>query len=342
MAQAYGQKSSADLEREVNEQRSRVETRIGEIRERLSPGQLVDEVLSYTKDGGGKFAANLGQQITANPLPTALVAVGLAWLIGSNVTGGAVPQPRFGTAYSGAGDDSFARATDAGLKRIGHTSDDSGQWWSEFQSESGAKYKAASDSLGRRAGQFTDETGRSFSGFVDDAGNRVRQFLDESGNVLDDAMGWASSSWQGVQRGLGEHAQGVADTAAQVGSNVASGARRLADNVGGTVQSQADQLTRGVSNLFNQQPLVVGALAFAAGAALGATLPHTEQEDQLLGEHADKLRRQAAEAAGQMYREGKEQATEVYGQVTDKAGRLYEETKQKVADLGAAPSDNVH
>ena len=53
-----GQKSSAELEREVSAQRDRVEARIGEIKDRLSPGQLIDEVLSYTKDGGGKFASN--------------------------------------------------------------------------------------------------------------------------------------------------------------------------------------------------------------------------------------------------------------------------------------------
>src|SRR3954465_5580220 len=87
MASMNGQKTSADLEREVSEQRDRVEARIGEIKERLSPGQLVDELLSYSKDGGGKFASNLGQQLTANPLPAALIGVGVAWLIGSNANG---------------------------------------------------------------------------------------------------------------------------------------------------------------------------------------------------------------------------------------------------------------
>ena len=42
MANTNGTKSSADLEREAQAQRDRIEARIGEIRERLSPGQLVD------------------------------------------------------------------------------------------------------------------------------------------------------------------------------------------------------------------------------------------------------------------------------------------------------------
>ena len=70
-------KSSAELEREVQAQRNRVEARIGEIKDRLSPGQLLDEALAYTKDGGSHFASNLGHTISANPLPAALLGVSL-------------------------------------------------------------------------------------------------------------------------------------------------------------------------------------------------------------------------------------------------------------------------
>ncbi len=50
-------KSSAQLEREVEQQRDRVEARLSEIKERLSPGQLLDEALAYTKNGGANFAS---------------------------------------------------------------------------------------------------------------------------------------------------------------------------------------------------------------------------------------------------------------------------------------------
>src|SRR3569833_3359062 len=76
-------KSSAQIERELDAQRNRIEARIGEIQERLSPGQLLDEALNYTKNGGAHFTSNLGQQLSANPMPAALVGIGLAWLIAS-------------------------------------------------------------------------------------------------------------------------------------------------------------------------------------------------------------------------------------------------------------------
>ena len=342
MTSINGQKSSADLEREVNEQRDRVEARIGAIKDRLSPGQLIDEVLSYTKDGGGKFANNLGQQITANPLPAALVGVGLAWLIASHVA-----PPQQGVARSSSYDDDvdypYAKVPTGGLRRVSHSSDDAGQWWSEFETGTGSRYKAQADSLGRRAGHFSDETGKKFSGFIDDAGNRIRQFQDESGNMLDDAKGWASHNWNDMRRGIGEQVKGAASSASQFGSNLMSGGRDLSGNLSNTVQTGSDQLTRQITSLFDQQPLIAGALAFAAGAALGAALPHTAQEDQLIGQQADKVRGKAAEAAGSLYDQGKQKAAEVYDDVRDKAGQVYGDTKDQVTDLarGAATDGSV-
>lgn len=329
-----GSRSSADLEREVNEQRNRIEARIGEIRDRLSPGQLLDEALSYTKHGGAQFASNLGQQVSANPLPAALVGIGLAWLMASNMNGGG-QQPMPSRRSPQPPEDAYhpyAVVPGGAVTRTSHKADEAGEWWSEFQTETGSKFKARSDSLGNRAGHFVDESGKTFAGFIDSAGNRVRQFRDEGGNMLDDAMGWANHSWHDAQQGVGRAMHGVASGA----ERLVSGTRQLSGNLGGTMQSQADQMSRQLVSLYEQQPLIAGALAFAAGAALGAILPHTAQEDELIGEQADEVRRRASETAGQLYRQGKEQASEVYEEATDKASRLYGETKDRVAEVAGS------
>src|SRR5215217_6826033 len=81
MTHATG-RTSADLQREIDADRQRIEQRIGAIQERMSPGQLVDEVIAYAKDsGGGEYVSNLGKALKANPLPVALMGVSLAWLM---------------------------------------------------------------------------------------------------------------------------------------------------------------------------------------------------------------------------------------------------------------------
>ena len=82
--------------------------------------------------------------------------------------------------------------------------------------------------------------------------------------------------------------------------------------------------------VFDRQPLVAGALAFAAGAALGATLPSTPQEDALVGSQADAVKRKATVAAGEAYNEGKRQVAETFGQVSDKAAELYGDAKDRI------------
>ena len=74
-------KTAAELEAEIEMQRNRVSDTIDEIQDRLSPGQIVDQLMSYTKGGAGDFAQNMGKSMMSNPLPVALLGVSLAWLM---------------------------------------------------------------------------------------------------------------------------------------------------------------------------------------------------------------------------------------------------------------------
>lgn len=332
----YENKSSAELEREVEAQRNRVEARLGEIKDRLSPGQLLDEALSYTKHGGAHFASNLGSQISANPIPATLVGIGLAWLISSNASG-------HGQSHGhAAGYDEqnypYANIGTGGLKRISHSADETGQYWSEFETSSGKRYKAKADKLGARAGHFTDEAGKMFSGFIDETGSRVSDFRDEAGNMLEDARSWASHNWHDLRHAVSSGVHSATSAARHAASGLMSGTQ----NLGSGVQQQGDMLSRQIASLFDQQPLVAGALAFAAGAALGATLPHTQQEDQLLGEQGDKVRREAGKAAANLYERGKEEAAGIYEDVSEKAGDLYGEAKDRLNNLGGSSSQSRH
>ena len=46
---------------------------------------------------------------------------------------------------------------------------------------------------------------------------------------------------------------------------------------------------KGSSSFFERQPLVMGALALAVGAAVGGALPRTRTEDELFGKESDRL-----------------------------------------------------
>jgi ElaB/YqjD/DUF883 family membrane-anchored ribosome-binding protein len=305
-------KTSAALEREIELQRSRVENTIDQIQQKLSPGQLVDELLAYSKGGGGEFVASLQRNVTANPLPVALLGVSLAWLM-------AKPA---GSNDHDAQEEHYPVMVVSGssLQRLGKTTDEQGRHFSEFTDDAGKKYRAQTDSLGNRAGHFADEAGSLFSGFTNAAGERIETFRDEAGNLLDEATGWASHTWQKA-RGIMRDASDTARSQADSGKQQAAGAAHFA-------QGQLDNLNRTVFGHFRDQPLVGGALAFALGAALGASLPHTPQEDDLIGDTADALKGKVGQAAADLYEQGKEKASELYESASEKVGEIYEQAKE--------------
>jgi hypothetical protein len=308
-------KGSAELEREVEAQRNKVESTIGEIKERLTPGQLVDEVLSYTKHGGAHFAANLGNTVSANPLPAALLGVSLVWLMAGPKLAMGNGQAHHIDGWPRSDGRNYRAVRGSSLQRLSHGVDDSGLWYSEWTDDGGAKYRARSDKAGNRMGHFLDESGRQFAGFFDEAGNRISEFRDEAGTVLDQATGWANHAWQDVTEQVGHQVEHLARSASRMSRDV---------------QAEASRVTRSAVHMLEDQPLILGALAFAAGAGIGAALPPTRQEDELIGEASDEVRREAGHLAADLYERGKEKASETYEDLSSKAGDIYQDAKGKL------------
>ena len=74
--------SSRELEHRAETDRNRIAETLNRLRERMSPGQLVDQAVEYARSNGGvDFARNLSNQAKANPIPVVIMAVGLGWLI---------------------------------------------------------------------------------------------------------------------------------------------------------------------------------------------------------------------------------------------------------------------
>jgi len=97
--------NTQQLEEKSDSERLEMEQTIVELRTRLSPGQLIDELLAYTKDGGGEFLSNLGRQATANPLPVTLIGAGLSWFLfskGQSQSTGAQSSTGSARGYNGS------------------------------------------------------------------------------------------------------------------------------------------------------------------------------------------------------------------------------------------------
>jgi len=99
---------SARLEREAEETLWQLSGTLEELRGRMTPGRVVDQVIDYTRDSpGADFLRNLGKEVRQHPMPLVLVGIGILWLLlASNRTSRAV--------IASAADQLTAKAEDIG------------------------------------------------------------------------------------------------------------------------------------------------------------------------------------------------------------------------------------
>ncbi len=269
-----GNRSAAEIERDVETTRARVSGTLEELREKASPGQLFEQALDYARHSGGPdFARNLGQSIRDNPIPVLLIGAGIGWLM--------MAGPSSGGNGQGWRHDRDVRTRRGGTAHAGAPQRDD-------------NLSSAARGVGAAAGRAASAASEAAAG----------------GSA---AVG---SAYEGVAHGaarLRETAGDVADAAA----GTLRDAREVATE---NLAWAREETRRGLHWLTDEQPLVLGAVGLAVGAALGAILPGTEAENRLMGEARDDLVSRGTEAVEEGYRQAKEAVSEEVERARERIG----------------------
>jgi hypothetical protein len=71
-----------EIEADLDGNRARLSDTLDKLQNKLSPRELFDQAFNYAraKGGGDEFTSNIKQTVARNPLPAALIGLGLAWL----------------------------------------------------------------------------------------------------------------------------------------------------------------------------------------------------------------------------------------------------------------------
>jgi hypothetical protein len=266
MSELQDTRSPEQIQRDIRQTRTEMSETLDAIRDKFSPGQLLDQALTYFKssnsgDGTGvgeaasQWASNLGDTIKQNPVPVALIGAGLAWLMmggGSRRTARPGPHPHLYDAYDAPVYDAY----DAPVSMAHGAQEHSG----------------------------------------------------------------------GLKERAGEMASGVQERMSAAGERVGAMAASARERVGDTadrLRHQARQQGGKTQETFNylrdEQPLVLGALGFALGAALGAGLPPTQREDELMGETRDQVVQRAQELGEEQLDKAKQVASAASSAALDQA-----------------------
>ncbi len=245
-------KSSADVEREVEDARGRIDQTVEALKDKMQPKELFDEATRVMSGASNKVLTTAVEQLKENPIPIALIGLGVAWLAISQtrrtprgVTGEMANGEGYYPTYEGYDEDEGVRA------------------------KVRAKAQAAKAKLAQTA-----ETAKQ----------RLSDATHVAGEGVTDAKARASQALHAAQGKAGEY--------------------------GRYAKQRFD-------NTLETEPLVIGALGLAVGAAIGAALPSTPVERRYFG----PARSKAADAAKAQLEGVKEVASRAYGQVKDELHR---------------------
>jgi hypothetical protein len=274
--------SSEQLEKQSERSRAEVEQTLQELKARLTPGQLVDEVLCYAKDGGTHFMSNLGKQAAANPLPVTLIGAGLAWLL-----------------FGGK-----SRDEDDSIRRYNQS----------WDVESHERYSGNGSHLAEKAGETYESAKRGLADMAHSAGST----RESAKRGLSDMAHSAGSTMESAKRGLGDMAHSASSAASRIGhaaSDAYETAAEKAARAASSVKESALELERKTMNIAREvgdrvmaEPLALVGIGLALGAILGAAVPNTEAENRLMGDAAEKMRHQATDLAAEQLDKAKDAA----------------------------------
>jgi hypothetical protein len=208
-------------------------------------------------------------------------------------------------------------------------------------------------------GELVYEAWTLFRGGSSSSVNRIWRIAKQypmPASIITVGLGWmAYETARGSdERAAGRYGARYADEPSAVESarhGVSSAARRTTDaasaaiDTTGELAAQARDAARTrLWKTLEEQPLIVGAAALAAGTLVGLLLPSTRAEDELMGEARDSLINEVRGLGEQVLEKGKHVATAAADKVTEGAeaqGLSAEAVAEKVRNVGRDVAETV-
>jgi len=179
---------SEQLERDTQSCRDQLADTLDELRARMTPGEVVDQLVDYAQDTtGGLFFQHLKQQVANNPVPVAVMAAGFAWLmLGKGVSASRIRQSTASVADKGR---SWLSDSAEGMAARGGQAADR-------LSEAGSH---ASDATGSMAADARDRMRAGAAAVSDaaaDAASRAKETMSDATVQVKDAAYGVKAIWE--------------------------------------------------------------------------------------------------------------------------------------------------
>lgn len=175
----------------------------------------------------------------------------------------------------------------------------------------GAVWLFASHS--RRGEEFIRRSG------IDRLPDAVRDVWEGTSSNLRSEAASALETARGAADSVRDRGEQVVDKVTKAGKQLARTAVENAEDLPDRASSLLDDFRGNMTELFRSQPLAIGVVGLAIGAAIAASFSTTETEDAYLGETSDFVKDKASEFAGEKLESAAEIGKNVAAAVADEA-----------------------
>jgi len=280
-------RSSKDIEREIEEERSGLDSTLSELTDRFDANYIVKQITDTLRGNGGEIGRSVQRAVKENPLALAVTGVGLGWLIFGQ---GRDPDDRRPV------DHALPRASDVNEPLHPAT---------RPQMRAEPDWTRPDPDEFVTPGDFDDgpSKGDRAKGAAHDAGARMQHGADRMREGASARAAAARARSERMQERLSRGTEHLGDASRERVIRARRRAMEARDSASRGARRGADR----AADFFEEQPLVAGALALALGAALAGGLPRSRTEDRYLGEQSDNL----MDEAERIYREESQQAKSV-------------------------------
>jgi hypothetical protein len=153
---------SEQFEREAEETRWQLAGTLDELRDRITPGRVVDQLIDYTREGlAAEFLRNIGREVRENPMPLVLIGIGIAWLM--------VASNRTSRAAIASAADSVARtAADVGTTTSAAVTRTT-EWGQQMATRLSERASDATSTVSNKVAEFAGCTRQATEGLAERA-----------------------------------------------------------------------------------------------------------------------------------------------------------------------------
>lgn len=364
-------RSPEEIEREIERERAGLTDTLDNLQDKFSVETIVRQFSDQFREHGGDIGRSVSDAVKSNPVALALTGVGLAWLMLGDKSDprdrydrsdrGYDPDDRYvddryegRVGRTGLPSRDPARSAPPQARSLGPQPGDPskpyypGEYGSQKDVPSWMDVDQERSSNSNSVDKIRDTAsavGAGVSNTVSSAGDKASA----AGKSVSDSAKSTADKVSSVGRSATESAQNLASTAAdraaalrerlaqgtedmsEEARNRITAARERAVDARNAAARYSRQGREKASDMFEEQPLIAGALALAVGAAIGAALPRSRMEDEYLGAQSDNL----LDEAERIFEEEKQKLTKVAKAAIDEGKKVVSEVKENADDAAS-------